>query len=161
MSLYVQKSIDISIQELTNNVNKYWDSWLNDKKVKASIKESKSLYKEDYYRHIEFIKESIIKTLYNFNLCLIHPKAYNKIKVDVLSDKWNKFEIYFVNPEAEIDKIWFYELSPVFGMDVNRDKSQSKWVFTSNAIGMSRLLDATGLFSFKCKQLGISEFQLS
>lgn len=161
MSLYVQKSIDISIQELTNNVNKYWDSWLNDKKVKASIKESKSLYKEDYYRHIEFIKESIIKTLYNFNLCLIHPKAYNKIKVDVLSDKWNKFEIFFINSDIELEKIWFYELSPIFGMDINRDKSQSKWVFTSHAVGMSRLLDATGLFAHRCKQLGMSEFQLS
>jgi hypothetical protein len=161
MSLYVSKSINISIQELTSNVDKCWDKWLNDKKVKASIKESRLLFKEDYPRHIEFIKGNIIQTLYNFNQCLIHGRPHNKIKVDVLNPTWNKFEIFYVNPESEIEKIWFYELSPIFGMDINRDKSQSKWVFTSHAVGMSRLLDATGLFSHRCTQLGMSEFQFA
>lgn len=71
------------------------------------------------------------------------------------------YSVLFVNKAGRVQKFWPMWLAPAFGMDEqNRNRDLSKWVFSSGAIGMSRVLDATDPLGNFSKAVGAGYFQL-
>lgn len=62
----------------------------------------------------------------------------------------NWYSLFYVNAEGKAVKFWPYasEIARLVGMDENnRDHTLPKWMFSSGAIGMDRLMDASGRFA--------------
>ena len=103
--------------------------------------------------HTESDEKSIAETLFDLNdallngrdvfaVCVKEPRGY-------LETCRSYFDVFYVNPAGTICKVWGYEFLYFFiGQEYqDRNRSISRFVYVSSAIGMSRLLDATdGLF---------------
>lgn len=72
--------------------------------------------------------------------------------------------VYFVDGNGRINRFWPGDtvLAKVVGMDENnKDRSLPKWMFSSGAIGMDRILDATGGLGYFLRDCGAGYVQLS
>lgn len=108
----------------------------------------------DNYKHSAFAANRVAGEIINllsaikagrsvFFRLVKHPKGG-------LEKGRNWYDLYYVTTEGRICKFWpsSSEFATALGMDENnRDTSMSKWLFSSGAIGMDRLLDATGTFA--------------
>lgn len=60
------------------------------------------------------------------------------------------YELWYITPEGKREIFWpcSDEIARIIGMDVNnRDRNERKYLFSSGAIGMSRILSATTSFA--------------
>lgn len=103
--------------------------------------------------------DTVARYLYDLNQALVHGwSVWPEIQKEPanLDRGRHHWEICYI---AHNQRQMFWPGSSVlakyFGMtEQNRDRSMRKWTFSSGAIGMSRLLDATELFWHRLEQLG-------
>lgn len=113
----------------------------------------KKLTEQKINGYSEWELEALIQNLHDLNLAI-----FNGWNVWADTEKWPRnldsgrhyFSIHYITDDHKRGTFWPHcsALAKFIGMtENNRDHSIPKWTFSSRAIGMSRLLDATdGLF---------------
>lgn len=81
-----------------------------------------------------------------------------------LSRGRNWYSMYFINQSGKSCRFWPGSDIGAYlvGMDRNeRDRNLPLWCFSSRAIGMDRLLDATGTLSWRLKEITGTDYQFT
>lgn len=157
--MYTEKTTSLSRTEIADKVkNVLLDHISGDwyKSQRPLYKRLSSMFDESHEDHhraktfvsqLDKLNDAMIAGRSVFAVCEKQPRNLDSGK--------HYYSVYYVNEEGKTERFWPYEFAVLVGMDEqNKDRAMPKWVFSSRAIGMSRLLDATdGLFSF-LKKLG-------
>lgn len=131
------------------------------KRLKAALDSKKIRYSEH-----EFMM--VARDIYEFNNALCSGRSvFAKCVKEPrnLDSGHHYFEVWFVNHKGKCDIFWpcGSEIAKKYFCmsEQNRNHNLRKWNFTSGVIGMSRVLDATGAFSFRITELTGTRFQIT
>lgn len=141
---------------------------ITEDQAKAAIQKRLDYMKRNYphtYRKLDLSHfDTAVKELLKLNDALVSGRS-----VWATCEKYpsrldlgrHYYMVWYVNDKGQREKFWPMSFGPLFGMDEqNRDRRMYKWVFSSRAIGMSRLLDATDTLGNIHKEAGGGYFQL-
>ena len=94
-------------------------------------------------RQLVELNSAMIKGRKVFAVCDREPRGN-------LDSGRHYYSVHYVTEDGDVRRFWVGEFTPFLGGEAqNRHRGVPYWVYSSGAIGMSRVLDATdGIFNF-------------